>query len=148
LFFVFNPPSPSSIPTLERQNFLKISAAIHHLTIMEGLGIAANVFAVVGLAAQVCGTVYNYIKSAKGCTETTSQLHKELLAVQTSLEGLRLISARLDDAAKSGKDLLITSQLSGALSDCSKTIKDILDDLEDTFQTDGDHESARDSNGP
>lgn len=49
---------------------------------IEGLGIAANVIAVVDLAVKTGGVIGDYIKSAKGCTETTTQLHKELEAVK------------------------------------------------------------------
>jgi hypothetical protein len=105
---------------------------------MEVIGAAANIIAVVGLAAKACGVVYKYVDSARGCTATTSQLHKELEAVHKSLERLADVAKRLDAAvqdAAPGKDpsILVTSQLSDTLSECTNTIEDLLKELKGHF---------------
>jgi hypothetical protein len=56
---------------------------------MEGLGIAANVIAVVDLA-----------KAAKDCPERVEQLQQQLWAIREALQGLRRIADRLEAANK------------------------------------------------
>jgi siroheme synthase len=98
------------------------------------LGIAANVIAVVDLAAKACGVVYNFAKSAKDCPKTITQLQQELSAVQTTAEGLREIARRLEDSAKAGGEPVpLISQLSTALKECEGTLKDLVKELEGHF---------------
>lgn len=67
---------------------------------MEGIGAAAIIIAVVGLAAKACGVVYKYVDSARGCIETTSQLYKELEVLHKLLERLANVAKQLDAAAQ------------------------------------------------
>lgn len=103
-------------------------------SIMEGLGIAANVIAVVDLAAKACGAVYKYAKSAKGCPKTVAQLQKELESVQKSLDGLYSIADKLEAAVPSGEQSPRISQLSGALRECQTTLGALIEDLEGHFR--------------
>jgi len=104
---------------------------------MEGLGIAANVIAVVDLAAKTCAAVYKYAKSAKGCPKTVSQLHRDLTAVQKTLDGLRTIADRLDAAAQTPgirrtPPLLVS--LASELNECETTLGKLLEELEGNFR--------------
>ncbi|KAF8539493.1 hypothetical protein BDD12DRAFT_924175 [Trichophaea hybrida] len=106
---------------------------------MEGLGIAANVIAVVDLAAKACGAIYSYVKSAKGCTKTVLQLQTDLTAVQTTLDGLQKIADRLDTAARPlGLGVhgtpSVLSELSTELNECKTTLGKLLEDLEGHFR--------------
>jgi hypothetical protein len=56
---------------------------------MDGLGIAANVIAVVDLVAE-----------AKDCPERVEQLQQQLWAIREALKGLRRIADRLEAANK------------------------------------------------
>ncbi|KAF8246567.1 hypothetical protein K440DRAFT_662004 [Wilcoxina mikolae CBS 423.85] len=100
---------------------------------MEGLGIAANVIAVVDLAAKACGVVYEYAKSAKGYPKAVIQLQKELESVKISLDGLRGIADKLEGAIPSGEQLPVISQLSGTLGECQTTLEALTKDLEGHF---------------
>jgi hypothetical protein len=106
---------------------------------MSGLGIigiAANVIAVVDLANKAGNAVYSYIKSAKDCPETASKLHKELAAIQVSLQRLVPIAKKLDIATKAGQpaqNLSTTSDLSANISECLSTISDISTQLQGYF---------------
>jgi hypothetical protein len=67
---------------------------------MEGLGIAANVIAVVDLAAEAGGAVYKCAKAAKDGPERVEQLQQQLWAIREALQGLRRIADRLEAANK------------------------------------------------
>jgi hypothetical protein len=98
---------------------------------MEGLGIAANIIAVVDLAAKACTVIYQYAKSAKNCPKTVAQLQQELTVVKDSLDGLQRIARRLDDACMAaGEPPPIISQLSTALNECSAALTKLTYELE------------------
>ncbi|KAF8544144.1 hypothetical protein BDD12DRAFT_906719 [Trichophaea hybrida] len=102
---------------------------------MEGLGIAANIIAVVHLAAKACTVFYQYAKSAKNCPETVAQLQRELTAVKNSLDGLQKLDRRLDDACKeAGEPPPLISQLSTALKECSATLSELTQELEGSLR--------------
>lgn len=96
---------------------------------MEGLGIAANVIAVIDLSAKACGVLYRYAKSVKDCSKSVEKLEQELLTVQKTLNGLRDIADRLDAACQAEPPPLI-SQLSTALKDCETTLGALIGELE------------------
>jgi hypothetical protein len=95
---------------------------------MEGLGIAANIIAVVDLTANACGLFYKYAKSANNCSKSVEKLEQELLTVQKTLCGLRDISGRLDAACQGGLPPVI-SQLSTALKDCEYTLGALIREM-------------------
>ncbi|KAF8248636.1 hypothetical protein K440DRAFT_642057 [Wilcoxina mikolae CBS 423.85] len=98
---------------------------------MEGLGIAANVIAVVDLTAKTCTVCYHYAKSAKECPKTVALLQQELTAVKSSLDGLQDISHRLDEACKAAREPPpLISQLSTTLNECSETLSKLTQELE------------------
>jgi deoxyhypusine synthase len=121
--------------------FQKLFAVHRYFSItghdMEGLGIAANVIAVVDLVVKTGGVIGDYIKSAKGCTETTKQLYDELKAVESSLERLNDISKSLDEAAQkrnlNSNQSSTISQLSESLRECPETINVLPTELGDHF---------------
>jgi hypothetical protein len=102
---------------------------------MEGLGIAANVIAVVDLAAKACTVVYQYAKSAKNCPKTVAQLQQELTEVKGSLDGLQKIARRLDDACTAaGEPPSVISELSTALKECSTILSELTHELEGSYR--------------
>lgn len=51
---------------------------------MEGLGIAANVIAVVGLSAKVATVCVDYSKSVKNAKNEIARLHLEVVGLQSA----------------------------------------------------------------
>jgi hypothetical protein len=102
---------------------------------MEALGIAANVIAVVDLAAKAGGAVYKYAKSAKDCPKTVEQLKRQLSAISEALEGLKRVADRLDAASQAaGGPSPSISKLPTALKECQSTLSTIIKELEGSFR--------------
>ena len=91
---------------------------------MEALGIAANVIAVVDLAAKAGTLVFRYCESAKNYPANMSKLHQELSDIQKSVSALHKVAKKLDDHSRSaGKQSPATSALATALKNCRDTLE-------------------------
>ncbi|KAF8249154.1 hypothetical protein K440DRAFT_660414 [Wilcoxina mikolae CBS 423.85] len=131
----FIPSTPPLFP--DSKHHSQPSASVPNqrtMDVLGALGIAANVIAVVDLAAKVGGVVYQYAKSAKDCPKTITKLHQELSAVQETVDGLRKIADRLDASAKEGGEPQpLLSKLSTALEECEGTLNSLMKELKGHF---------------
>ncbi|UPL02572.1 hypothetical protein LCI18_013506 [Fusarium solani-melongenae] len=93
---------------------------------MEGLGVAANVIAVIDLTAKVTSACAAYLKAVKNAKTDIERLQRELRNLDVILQG----AARLVKGHDRSK-LQTMGQLKGALSDVSSQLQQLIVKLED-----------------
>ncbi|WAO94531.1 NACHT domain-containing protein [Fusarium falciforme] len=93
---------------------------------MEGLGVAANVIAVIDLTAKATSACAAYLKAVKNAKTDIERLQSELRNLDAILHGAaRLVKGH------DGSKLQTMGQLKGALSDASSQLQQLIVKLED-----------------
>lgn len=97
---------------------------------MEGLSVAANVLAVLNLAAKTAELVYKYSKAAKNYPKAVEELRKELSAIQTTFKALENVAKKLDIMKqKESHDNPAIVDLVATLHGCRETLEEVRDEL-------------------
>ncbi|KAJ4183007.1 hypothetical protein NW767_013687 [Fusarium falciforme] len=93
---------------------------------MEGLGVAANVIAVIDLTTKATSACAAYLKAVKNAKTDIERLQSELRNLDVILQGAaRLVKGH------DGSKLQTMGQLKGALSDASSQLQQLIVKLED-----------------
>jgi hypothetical protein len=105
---------------------------------VEALGLAASVIAVLQLTSSVISICYDYGSAAKGANWELSDISKELEGLRNVLQQLEPLAKQSELAHSAGDaKLQVIGLLREPLRGCFKTIKDLEDKLATPSWCDG-----------
>ncbi|RPA71657.1 hypothetical protein BJ508DRAFT_87980 [Ascobolus immersus RN42] len=100
---------------------------------MDGVGTAANLIAVIQLAAQTSKLVYDYVCKVKDCPATVRDLHSKLEATQKNNDQIHKLADRLRSLKQppgDGEWHFAITELATNTADCKEAIEALKKELE------------------
>ncbi|RPA71660.1 hypothetical protein BJ508DRAFT_88068 [Ascobolus immersus RN42] len=105
---------------------------------MEGVGTAANLLAVINLAAKAAEIVYKYWQKAKNCPQEVYELYQLLVGAKSTNDHLQALEAKLREQQEAnGEAVFAITQLRSKAMECERVIAGLVKNLGDELEDHG-----------